>query len=121
MKRSTKINTMARLKAVLLALPVAMLPLPALAQVPADQPVFWHQGWNWGWEHVVVGSLMMLLFWGGISLLIVLAVRWAGGESSRAPVPLTARKSPADILRERFARGELDKDEFDARRHALSD
>lgn len=59
--------------------------------------------WGWGW-------LWMILFWAGVIVLIVWAVgRSAGSRDDRA----------LDILKERFARGEIDRDEFEARRREL--
>jgi putative membrane protein len=54
----------------------------AQAQDYADRPGYWHYGGDWGWGHMLFGSLMMILFWGGIIVLIVLAVRWLGGGSA---------------------------------------
>lgn len=52
----------------------------------------------------------MILFWAGVIVLIVWAVgRSAGSRDDRA----------LDILKERFARGEIDRDEFEARRREL--
>jgi putative membrane protein len=64
---------------------------------------------------------MMILFWGGIILAIVFAVRWLGGATSHSAAPPTSRKSALDILQDRFARGEIDKDEFEERKRLLSD
>jgi putative membrane protein len=70
---------------------------------------------------MLFGSLMMVLFWGGIILVIVLLVRWIGsGSAGGAGVP-SAGKTPLDILSKRFARGEIDKEEFEERKKLLSD
>ena len=61
---------------------------------------------------------MMLLFWGGLIVLIVLAIRWFGGSLPERNAP--AAKTALDILRERFARGEIDDKEFQERKRALS-
>jgi putative membrane protein len=47
-------------------------------------------------------------------------VRWFAGpwHGDSQPVP---GRTPLDILRERFARGEIDKDEFEERRRVLGD
>lgn len=101
-------------------LAAATAALPAYAQGMAEGPGYWRHGWNWGYGHMMFGGLMMLLFWGGLILVIVLAVRWLGGSPGpelRAP----GSKTPLEILQERFARGEIDKQEFDERKRLLSD
>jgi putative membrane protein len=68
---------------------------------------------------MLFGSLMMILFWGGLILLIVLAVRYLGHGSAGGGERLTGAKT-LQILEERFARGEIDKEEFEQRKRALS-
>jgi putative membrane protein len=47
-------------------------------------------------------------------------VRWLGGSHGAAPLPPPGR-APLDILKERFARGEIDKEEFEQRRRVLDE
>lgn len=101
-----------------LAPPAALISMPAFAQTLADRPDYWHYGWGWG--HMIFGSVMMIIFWGGIILAIVLAVRWLGRESGRGAESQPRTKAPLDILHERFARGEIDKEEFEERKRLLS-
>lgn len=66
--------------------------------------------WNWsehmeGWWWLAVP--MMIAFWTLIVWAVVTLVR--GGDGTRT------RSSAEDVLAERFARGELDEDEY--RRH----
>ena len=70
--------------------------------------------------HMPFGSLMMIVFWGGVILLIVLAVRYLGHGSAGGGERFTGAKTPLQILEERFARGEFDKEEFEQRKRALS-
>ncbi len=69
--------------------------------------------WMWGaWGLGMM--LMMLVFWGLVIAGIVLAIRWLAGQGERS------RSDRAlDILRERYARGEINKDEFEAKRRDL--
>ncbi len=90
---------------------------PAFAQTYDVPPSFWHYGWGWG--HMIFGSLLMIVFLAGVILLVVLMVRWLGGPSTGAPGE--RRKTPLEILQERFARGEIDKDEYEERKRRLSD
>ena len=94
--------------------------IPAQAQTYSERPGSWHYGWDWGWDHMIFGSLMMVIFWGGLVLLIVLAVRKLGGDSAGSAQPPAPRTS-LDILREHFARGEFDKEEFEERKRLLSE
>ncbi|HET7140755.1 MAG TPA: SHOCT domain-containing protein [Arthrobacter sp.] len=66
-----------------------------------------------GW---IAMGLMMLLFSGGIATLVILLLRGnhAGGRGFQGPPDDSER-----ILNERFARGEIDETEFNARRAAL--
>ena len=73
--------------------------------------MWWHGGWN-GWAWVAM-SLSMTLFWGVVVWgAVTLARRGALGATSRP-------SDPEQILRERFARGEIDEDEFERRRRFL--
>jgi putative membrane protein len=89
------------------------------AAVQADD---WGGGWHdgWGWGHMFFGSFMMLLFWGGLIILIVLAVRWMGGGPARGGDGPAQGKRALDILEERYARGEIDKEEFEERKQLLT-
>ena len=66
------------------------------------------------------GGLLMMVFWvlviGGIVLLIV----WAVGQGGRA-APGGARREDAalDILKQRYARGEITQEQFDQMRRDL--
>lgn len=59
--------------------------------------------------------LMMLLFWVLVVVGLVVAIRWVitKGKTPRSD-------SALDILRERYARGEINKDEFEAKKKDLS-
>lgn len=68
---------------------------------------------TWG-GHGILGGLMMVIFWALIIGLIFLAVR---GFSNRSDTG--AGQSAMNVLRERYARGEIDEDEFERRRAKL--
>lgn len=72
----------------------------------------WHDGWGWGF-----GFLPMVLFWGVLIVLILLLAKWLFG-----PLPGTGwtRGGRAlDVLKERYARGEIGKDEFEQKKRDL--
>jgi len=68
----------------------------------------WHNGWGWMWM-----GLMMLLFWGGLIVLVVLLLRGTGfgGRKDQAGTPASGPDA-TEILRSRFARGEITEDEY---------
>jgi putative membrane protein len=111
-----------RSRSLSLGLSAVLVSMPALAQAPAGRPESWHMGWDWGWGHMIFGPLTMLVFWGGLIVLIVVAARWLGaGSSPSGQAPGPSQKTALGILEERFARGEIDKDEFEERKRLLSD
>ena len=71
---------------------------------------------TWSWEAWGLGTmLMMLVFWGLVVVGIMFAIRWAV-EIGRARV---TPDSALTILRERYARGEIERDEFEAKKRDL--
>jgi putative membrane protein len=76
-------------------------------------------GWGgYGGGGSLLGMGSMLLWWALIIVGIVFLVRWLS-SSSRDTQPPSPDRS-LSILRERYARGEIDKSEFDARRRDLA-
>ncbi|MFC1969482.1 SHOCT domain-containing protein [Chloroflexota bacterium] len=55
-----------------------------------------------------MGGAWMLLFWGVIIALIVWVVKKVTNRDDS-----TKKQSPLDIARERYAKGEISKDEFE--------
>lgn len=93
----------------------------ALAAWPAVAMADPGNGWGDGYGHMMggfgfgmFGGLMMLVFWGVIIALVVLAVRWVSANQGGG-----ARDEAMALLRRRFAAGEIDEDEFNRRKRAL--
>ena len=82
-----------------------------------------HMDWVAGWNGMMLGPLFMVLILAAVIALVIVLVRWFGGSwHATGPTPYTpAGRAPLDILRERYARGEIDKGEFEERRHVLGD
>lgn len=70
-------------------------------------------GWDWVW-----GTLMMVVFWGGLAAVVVLGVRAFGSNPRRGPAESDKPDAEA-ILDARFARGEISEEEFEDRKRAL--
>ncbi len=70
-------------------------------------------GWDMGTGWWIVMPIMMVLFWGGIIAVAVWGIRQFTGDRRRD-------RSPLDIAKERLARGEITKEEFDRIRGDLA-
>ena len=82
----------------------------------------WYSGWGWGaWLGM---SLLMLAFWGLLAVGVVALVRALRRQDQpRSAEPMQTGDSDANartILDERFARGEIDAEEYTRRRDLLS-
>jgi len=78
-------------------------------------------GWSWGWGGMIFGPIMMLVFLAAAVAVVMLVIRWVGGGPAGQANSAPGGKTPLDILKERYARGEIDTDEFESRKRALSD
>jgi putative membrane protein len=87
---------------------------PAVAQ--PSPPYYGPHMWSGGWW-MLFGPLTMILFVGAVVALLVMLIGRRGARQGEPDVQAT--KKALDILRERFARGEIDKQEFEERRRIL--
>ncbi|WP_218822863.1 SHOCT domain-containing protein [Tistlia consotensis] len=104
----------------------AGLPAAAWAQQgPYFYGHMWDGGTMWGdgWHGWLLGPVMMILVLALVLVGVVVLLRWLVGplHPHHPPTYPPAGKSALDILKERFARGEIDKDEFEERRRVLGD
>ena len=68
-----------------------------------------HEGMGW-W--MVVGSVWFVLFWAVVTYFIFWAASRGGGGQAPGETPL-------DILKRRYAAGEISKEEFDRMRQDI--
>jgi putative membrane protein len=90
--------------------------------------------WGMGGAGLLIGvvvTVMWAAIFIGLIVLIVLGIRWLmnqgreadrrGGYPPAGPGPLPPRADdPLEILRQRYARGEIDDEEFERRRKTLT-
>src|SRR4030042_677552 len=81
--------------------------------------------WGWsgpgmmGWGWWGFGWIFMIIFWGLIIAGLILLIRWLVGLS-RSHTPYNKdRDSALEILRESYAKGEIDKEEVDQKKKDL--
>ena len=76
--------------------------------------------WGWSGHPMMWGAwgfgmmIMMVLFWAVIIVAVVVAIRWFVGQGKDS-----RPDSALEILRQRYARGEINKEEFETRKRDL--
>lgn len=104
---------------------LAALTSPALAQGGPESGRYSYgphmMGWDGGWSMFFFGPLFMIIFLAILVAAIVLLVKWLGGMTGVGPTQQPPANRALDILKERFARGEIDKAEFEERRRLLGE
>ena len=73
---------------------------------------YMHEGMGW-W--MVFGGIWMFLFWGGLIALIIWGISRLTGHGCSP-----RHKYPLDIARERYARGEISREELEQIKKELS-
>jgi len=68
---------------------------------------------NWGWG----GMIFQVLFWLVIIIGVVWAVKYITGQSRRNFT--SGEETALDILKKRYARGEIDREEFEQKKREL--
>lgn len=79
--------------------------------------MYWYGSGMSGWGYALM-TISMVLFWGAVIVGIVALVRYVGRGEQQAPAP-PSPQVPERLLAERFARGEIDEDEYQRRLAAL--
>jgi len=72
--------------------------------------------WGFGWH----GGIFMIVFWVVVLLFLVLLIKWLVQSGGRDKTTGDNADHALEILRERYARGEIEKEEFDAKKKDLS-
>ncbi len=74
----------------------------------------WHgmEGIGWGW--LGLGALHMVVFWGLVILALAGLFKWLGGGS-------LSESTAMDILKARYAKGELTREQFEQLKRELAE
>jgi putative membrane protein len=83
------------------------------------------QWWNSAWDSGIPWPMFLPMLWpiviiGGTVLLVMLLVRGAKTGTPPSGRRDSSRQTSFEILRERFARGEIDRHEYEERKGLLS-
>ena len=62
-----------------------------------------------------IPGLGMLIIWGGIIFLVIWLVRGISRQSRDTPT-----RSAIDVLNERYARGEIDREEYEEKKRSIT-
>ena len=84
-------------------------------ELAQNNPYPYHMMWGGGW---IMGPIIMLLFFAIVIFAVVLVVRrlWP----ARPPTdPGSDGKTAISILEERYARGEIEKEEFEEKKRVI--
>ena len=79
----------------------------------------WGWGMGGGWSGGAFGMIFMLVFWALIIVGIVLVVKWFVEQGRRGSASDAGGESALGILKKRYARGEIGKEEFEAKKRDL--
>ncbi len=105
----------------------SLVPLPVLSFPGGQALAQWRGPGGWetgpgmmGWGILTwFGPIMMLIFWIALILAIIFFIRWLI-FSAKGSRQLKPEDSALDILKKRYARGEIDKEEFEEKKKDLS-
>lgn len=80
----------------------------------------WMWGNGWGWTGWILMTVFMVVLWAALITSVVVAVRYLAGSRHTPGGPASSGlPPPEDVLAGRFARGEIDEDEYRRRMAAL--
>ncbi|OGO05880.1 MAG: hypothetical protein A2Y60_04605 [Chloroflexi bacterium RBG_13_54_9] len=78
----------------------------------------WNNIWSW-WGGMAMMMLWMVAFWGGIIALAIWVVNKLTGREAPRPGGLE-RRDPLEMAKERYAKGEISREEFEQIKKDLS-
>jgi putative membrane protein len=74
----------------------------------------WDYGMGWFW------SIIMVVFWIAVIVGIIFLIRWLVISSRTGGHVARSEDSPLEILKRRYARGEIDRQEFEEKKKDLT-
>jgi putative membrane protein len=74
-----------------------------------------YSGGNWGWGSWILMTVAMVVFWAALITGAVLAVRYAVSARRADTNPAALSTRAEELVAQRYARGEIDEDEYQGR------
>lgn len=78
----------------------------------------------WGmmsWYGMIFGPIIMIIWLVSVIVVAAAVIRWIQGSTAGPLSSLGGRKRALEILEERFAKGEIEEDEFQKKKRLLSE
>jgi putative membrane protein len=72
-------------------------------------------GWGMGW----FGMIFMIIFWILLIIGMIFLIKWLIQSTRHDKAGVSGNGRAFEILKERYARGEIDKDEFESKKKDL--
>lgn len=72
-------------------------------------------GYGWSW----LGGIFMVIFWVAVIIGIIFLIRWLVQSTSGGSQGARSEESALEILKKRYAKGEIDKKEFEEKKKEL--
>lgn len=100
-------------------LEIMLFTFPTLAFAHSNEYGMWPGMMGWGHSMGWLMMIFMILFWGVVLAGIIALMRWlffkGGLGAAQSP------ESALEILKKRYAKGEIDKDEFEEKKKVLEE
>lgn len=74
-----------------------------------------HEEVMWG-----IGGWWMMPFWIIVIVAVIFLIKWLAERGKSEGEVSPRQESPLDILKKRYARGEIDKEEFEQKKRDLT-
>ena len=78
-----------------------------------------HGPMDWGYGMSWFGNIVSLLFWIGLIVAIFFLIRWLFVSTRSKSTETTSDDSALEILKTRYAKGEINKEEFEEKKRDL--
>lgn len=75
---------------------------------------------GWGYGMGWFGTILMAAFWIAVIVGVVFLIRWLAISMRAGSHGTASGESALEILKKRYARGEIDKEEFEAKKRDLA-